>query len=212
MTQKSRNMRLIGIVALILGYSILANHTLQSEAHAALGALVAIAPILLTCVLIALRSKHRTLMLGALIILSPLFWLTWSHFKQHYDWIYWLEHESLQLVLLFMFARTLLSNRQPLCTQFAEMIHGQLSPELTSYTRKVTIAWAIFFTCIIVVSCWLFFFYPIGIWSIFSNFIYLPLVAIMFIAEYMVRIWTLPKKDQANIMDAVHAFMDKPSK
>ena len=212
MTLMSRNMRLVGIVALIFAYSIIANHTLQSETHAALGALVAIAPILLTCVLIALRSKQRALILVALVLISPLFWLTWSHFKQHYDWIYWLEHESLQLALLIMFARTLRSNRQPLCTQFAEMIHGQLSPELISYTRKVTIAWVIFFACVILVSCWLFFFYPIGTWSIFSNFIYLPLVALMFMIEYIVRIWALPKMDQSSIMDAIHAFMDKSEK
>jgi uncharacterized membrane protein len=212
MTLMSRNMRLVGIVALIFAYSIIANHTLQSDAHTALGALVAIAPILLTCVLIALRSKQRVLMLAALILISPLFWLTWSHFKLHYDWIYWLEHESLQLALLIMFARTLRSGRQPLCTQFAEMMHGQLSPELTNYTRKVTIAWVIFFASIIIVSCWLFFFYPIGTWSIFSNFIYLPLVGLMFMLEYIVRIRALPKMEQSNIMDAIHAFMDKPQK
>jgi uncharacterized membrane protein len=209
MNSKSLNLRLVGFLALILSYSLLAHYTLQSKTHATIGVMVALAPIVLTCFVLAYKAKHRILMLTLLLLASPLFWLIWSHFKQHYDWIYWLVHESLQFVLFIMFARTLMPDKQPLCSQFAQMVHGSLSPELVDYTRNVTIAWSLFFIIVMIISSWLFFFHPIKVWSIFSNFVYLPLVAMMFIIEYIVRFWVLPKKDRANIMHAVHAFMNK---
>jgi uncharacterized membrane protein len=209
MNKISHNMRLVGFVIIVLGYSLLANYTLQSKAHASIGVVVAITPIVLTLFALAFNAKRRFLMLSLLLLASPLLWLAWTYFKQHYDWIYWLVHESLQFVLFITFARTLKSNQQPLCTQFAQMVHGSLSPALIRYTRKVTVAWVLFFATVIIISSWLFFFYPIEIWSIFSNFVYLPLVAMMFIIEYLVRLRSLPKKDRTNMMDAIHAFMDK---
>lgn len=209
MIKITHNMRLVGVLVLILGYSLLANYTLQSSQHASIGVLIAMSPIILASFALAFKSKRRLLMLGLLLISTPLWWIVFTHFKQHYDWIYWLVHESLQLVLFITFARTLKSGQVPLCTQFAKMVHSTLSPEQISYTRKITIAWAIFFASVTILSSWLFFFYPIAIWSIFSNFVYLPLVGLMFIVEYSVRILVLPEKDQASIMDAIHAFMDK---
>lgn len=209
MIKITHNMRLVGVLVLILGYSSLANYTLQSRQHASIGVLIAMLPVIFACFALAYKAKQRILMLGLLLISAPLWWLVFTHFKQHYDWIYWLVHESLQLVLFVTFARTLKSDQQPLCTQFARMVHRTLSPAQISYTHKVTIAWAVFFASVTIISSWLFFFYPITIWSIFSNFIYLPLVGLMFIVEYLVRIWVLPEKDQASIMDAIHAFMDK---
>lgn len=209
MAQKNRNIHLIGFLLFILGYSLLANYTLQSKSYPAMGALVALVPIFLICLLLALRSKQRLLMLGLLILSSPLFWFAWEYFKLHYDWVYWLVHESVQLLLLITFARTLLPGQQSLCTQFAKMVHGSLSPKHTVYTRQVTIAWVLFFAAIILASNYLFFFYPIKTWSIFVNFAYLPLVTMMFVVEYMIRKWVLPEEDQTNIMEAVYAFMNK---
>lgn len=208
MSKISHNLRLVGFLAVVLCYSLVANYTLQTRTYASIGALVAIIPIVLTLIILVSKSKKRFLMLG-LLLACPLIWLAWTYLKQHYDWIYWLVHESLQFVLFFTFARTLRNDQQPLCTQFAQAAHGCLSPALISYTRKVTIAWALFFVIVSLVSSWLFFFYPINVWSIFSNFVYLPLVAIMFILEYLVRLWALPKKDRTNIMHAIHAYMDK---
>lgn len=209
MIKMSHNLRLVGFLLLILSYSLLANYTLQSRQHASIGVLIAMLPIAFTCFVLVYKAKRRLMILGLILITAPIWWIVFTHFKQHYDWIYWLTHESLQLALLITFTRTLRSGQQPLCTQFAEMVHNTLSPEQISYTRKVTVAWALFFASVAIISSWLFFFYPINIWSVFSNFIYLPLVGLMFIIEYIVRIWALPEKDSSSIMDAIHAFMDK---
>jgi uncharacterized membrane protein len=209
MKPTARSIRLLAVLAAVLGYSLLAHYTLQSKQNAAIGALVAIAPILLTCIVFTLQSKQRIYLLGALILVSPLFWLAWKFLVAHYDWVYWLVHESLQCVLLITFARTLRSNQQPLCTQFAKVVHGSLTPELAEYTRKITIAWTLFFVFVILISSYLFFSSTMEIWSTFANLFYLPLVALMFIAEFIVRKYALPDLERTNIMDAVHAFFDR---
>jgi uncharacterized membrane protein len=210
MKPAARSIRLLAVLAAIIGYSLLAHYTLQSKQNAAIGALVAISPILLTCIVLTLQSKQRVYLLGLLILVSPLFWLAWKFLVAHYDWIFWLAHESLQCVLLMTFARTLVRNQQPLCSQFAKVVHGSLTPELADYTRKVTIAWTLFFVSVILISSYLFFAGTMQAWSTFANLFYLPLVALMFIAEYIVRKHALPELERTNIMDAVHAFFDRP--
>jgi uncharacterized membrane protein len=210
MKPTARSMRLMALLVAILSYSLLAHYTLQSTQNASIGVLVAVAPILLTSILLTLRSKQRVYLLGLLLLASPLFWFAWKFLVAHYDWLYWMVHESLQCVLLMTFARTLAPHQQPLCSQFAELAHGPLTPELADYTRKVTVAWTLFFAGVILISSYLFFAYTTEIWSTFANLFYLPLVALMFIAEFTVRKRALPELERSHIMDAVHAFFDRP--
>jgi uncharacterized membrane protein len=200
-------MRGLVIAFAIIGYAILANHTNQSTQNTTLGALVALAPLLLTGIIMTWHATRRGLLISLLIVAATLAWLVWPMLELHYGWIYWLEHESLQWTLLLTFARTLRQQRQPLCTQFATIVHGELTPLYARYTYQVTVAWSAFFALMIIISTSLFFLQPIAIWSIFANFIFMPLVALMFIAEYAVRKIVRPELAQVSIMDAVRAFM-----
>ncbi|MEQ1667669.1 MAG: hypothetical protein ABL868_04360 [Sulfuriferula sp.] len=197
-----------GITAIIISYAILANYTNQSPHTGTLGVLVALAPIALAGLMLAWHAPRRYWMLGLMASsASILLWLTWPVLTQHYGWIYWLEHESLQSALLIMFARTLHASQQPLCTQFATIIHGELTPIHSRYTYQITVAWVLFFALMIAISTGLFFTQPVAIWSIFANFIFMPLVILMFIAEYGVRKLIHPALAEVSIMAAVHAFM-----
>lgn len=202
-----RTLRWTGIAAVIIGYAVLANYTNQSAQTGTLGALVALAPIALTTLVLAWRSAQRPLLLGLVALAGAALALAWPLLTQHYGWIYWLEHESVQWVLFLGFARTLRANHQPLCAQFAAAMHGPLTPEHARYAHQVTIAWTVFFAAMILTSTGLFFMQPIATWSIFANFIFLPLVVLMFIAEYAVRKLVLPELEHTGIMDAVHTFM-----
>ena len=48
---------------------------------------------------------------------------------------------------------------------------------------------------------------PMAIWSMFVNFIALPLVALMFLTEYAVRRCTLPDTDRRGILATVRVFL-----
>ncbi|MDR3390806.1 MAG: hypothetical protein P4L77_03640 [Sulfuriferula sp.] len=195
------------VAAIVIAYAVLANYTNQSAQTGALGALVALAPIVLTVLTLMWRSAQRRYLPLLAALATGAAWLAWPLLTRHYDWLYWLEHESLQWALLLTFARTLIAGRQPLCTQFAEILHGPLTPAHVRYAHRVTIAWTVFFALMILTSTGLFFLQPVAVWSIFANFVFLPLVVLMFIAEYAVRKRVLPAMPHSSIMDAVHAFM-----
>jgi uncharacterized membrane protein len=184
-----RVVRWLGIAALVIGYPLLAHYTNESAHSANLGALVAIAPVLLIALVLAWRSARRFVLLAALALSCVALWLGWS-----------------------AFARTLIAGQQPLCTRLAEAMQAPLTPQYESYTRQVTLAWSLFFAAMALASTLLFFLAPLAAWSVFANFLTLPLVALMFIVEYGVRRYRLPEMQHMHILDAVRAFRNTPAR
>ncbi len=209
MSPAARTLSGFGVAAAMFGYALLANYTNQSG-NAPLGVAVALAPLLLALLLFAGRSSHRLLMLSLITIAGTAAILAWPLLKRHYGWIYWMEHEALQLTLFATFARTLFAGRQPLCARYAEIMHGSLNEAHRRYARSVTVAWAVFFGIMIAVSTSLFFLFPLGIWSIFSNFVFLPLVALMFIAEFAIRKRVLTDVEHTGVMETVRTYRKMP--
>lgn len=201
-----RVLRWLGIAALVIGYPVLAHYTNETASNPNLGALVAIAPVVLIALILAWRSAQRIVMLGMLVLTCAALWFGWSTLEHHFGLVYWLQYMAMQLILFMTFARTLVAGRQPLCTRFAEAVHAPLTPQHENYARQVTVAWTLFFAAMALISTLLFFLAPLAVWSVFSNFMTLPLVALMFIAEYWVRRWLLPDTQNMRILDAVRAF------
>lgn len=201
-----RILRWLGIAVLAIGYPLLAHYTSKSAHDSNLGALVAIAPVAVFAFILAWRSNQRIVLLGALAVAGAALWAGWSTLEHHFGLVYWLQYMAVQLLLFMTFARTLVGGRQPLCTRLAEAVHAPLTPEHEIYARQVTIAWTLFFAGMGLVSTLLLFLTPLSTWSVFANFLTLPLVAVMFIAEYWVRRWMLPDTRNTRILDAVRAF------
>lgn len=206
-----RAVRWLGLAALLIGYPLLAHYTNESAHNENLGALVAMAPVLLLAGVLAWRSPRRAIMLVMLGLSCGALWAAWPALTRHVGLVYWLQNVAMQLILLMMFGRTLLAGRQPLCTGFAAVVHGPLTPRHESYARQVTLAWTLFFAVMALASTLLFFLAPLSVWSVFSNFLTLPLVALMFIAEYAVRWYVLPETRHTHILDAVRAFRNAPA-
>ena len=207
-----RIVRWLGIAALLIGYPLLAHYTNESAHGAKLGALVAIAPVLLIALVLAWRSPRRVIMLAALVLSCIVLWTVWPVLERHVGLVYWLQNMAMQLILFMTFARTLIAGRQPLCTRFAEALHAPMTPQHAIYTRQVTLAWSLFFAAMALVSTLLFFLAPLTTWSVFANFLTLPLVALMFIVEYGVRRHVLPEMKNMHILDAVRAFRNTPAR
>jgi uncharacterized membrane protein len=202
----------LGIAALVIGYPLLAHYTNESAHSGNLGALVAVAPVVLIALALAWRSPRRFTMLGVLALSCFALWNKWPALENHFGLVYWLQHVGMQLILFITFGRTLIAGRQPLCTRFARAVHVFVTPQHEIYTRQVTIAWTLFFVAMALVSTLLFFLAPLATWSIFANFLTLPLVALMFIAEYWIRRWVLPEMRHTHILDAVRAFRNTPAR
>ena len=198
----------ISIVLMFGFYVLLVHHINASGQTSTLGATLALIPILIIVTTFACKAKSRLIGISALLIFAVVAWLLWSFIKQHTGLMFWLLDVGLMLALLMTFAQTLLNGRKPLCVHFAEIINGgMLPPEHEIYARKVTLAWVIFFAVIIIISTVLFFLAPLPVWSFFVNFLTLPLVALMFAGEFLLRRRVLSDLPTNNVLDAVRVYM-----
>jgi uncharacterized membrane protein len=194
-------------IALVAAWALLAHYTNTNPRNQTLGTLVALLPIALAVIALAWNARRRGAMLllvagGAIVLM-----LAWSRLEPHFSWITWLEHAGTQLVLGLVFGRTLAAGREPMCSYFARLVHGSLNAELQGYTRRITIAWTIFFGLMAATSTVLFFAAPAPVWSAFVYFLTVPLTALMFIIEYGARRVALPDMEHVGILAAVNAVI-----
>jgi uncharacterized membrane protein len=203
-------LRWVGMAVLITGYSALAHYT-NVSAHK-LGPVTSLAPLMLLALTLAWHAQRRLYALCALGALCIALYFQRHAIEQHFGAIYWLQDTGLQLLLFATFGRTLLAGQKPLCVRFAEAAHSPLSARHETYARHVTVAWTLFFGAMALVSTLLFFAAPIPVWSAFANFLVLPLIALMFLTEYRLRLRLLPETQGARLLDGLRAFKDAQTK
>lgn len=92
------------------------------------------------------------------------------------------------LGLLALFVHTLRPGRTPVATVVAGLMGDELTAPVRRYTRKVTLAWAVFFALMTLETLALAVFAPLELWSLFAYVINYFLVALMFVGEYLVRL------------------------
>ncbi len=117
-----------------------------------------------------------------------------------------LSSATFNLFLLWLFGRTLLPGREPLISQISRHINGHLKPEIAAYTRRVTIAWCVFFTLQVVVSLLLYLFAPVAVWSFFINVMNVPLLVIMLVGEKTYRTARFPHHPKTSIAKAIEVY------
>ena len=95
---------------------------------------------------------------------------------------------AVNLALCGLFGRTLAAGREPMIARFARLERGaELPADLARYTRALTAAWTGFFAAMAAVSLGLALWGSVLAWSLFTNVINYALVALFFVAEYVVR-------------------------
>lgn len=197
----------VAVAGCIALYAVLMHRVNVAGQPGLLGALLAAAPLFLLA--LAILMNVRTRVAGGALFLSGTvaLWLAWPVVARHSGTLFWLQDIALLLGLLFVFGRTLLPGRKPLCVTFAEMMHGPLSPEHARYARRVTVAWAAFFAGLATISTLLFLLAPLAMWSLYANFMVLPLIGVMFIVEYRMRKRVLADAPHGRLLDAVNAYL-----
>lgn len=208
-----RAIRWLVIAVGCIAYPVLAHYSATAPVATtfpSLGVAVSLAPSLAILLWLAWRSPMRPALMLLCGVVGLLLWGFWGALERNFSWVYFLQHAGTYLMLAAAFGVTLGAGRQALCTRFAEMVHGDLAPEVVRYTRQVTLAWVGFFLAISVVSSALFFLTPIETWSVFANFLSFPLILLMFAVEYGVRLRKLPHQEKHSILDGVLAYWKTP--
>lgn len=197
--------------AVVIGWPLLVHELLASGRWPGLAVLAGLLPAALLAAVVVLNSRHRALGLAALALAALLAWTWRAALQGSFEWIYLVQHLGTQLFLCWLFGRTLLPGRQALITLLATRARGDLPPELLGYTRRVTLAWTLFFALIAILSLLLFMFAPLAVWSLFANVLTMPLVALMFVAEYAVRRVSHRHLPHVSIARSVQAFWNQQS-
>jgi len=189
----------------LAAYAVLAHLSNAAPGHGGLGALLSILPVGLAALALALKARRRALPLALLASVVIAIALAWPWLELHYSVLYVIQEAGLYGALAAVFARSLAPGREPLCAYFASRVHGPLGPELARYTRSVTLAWAWFFVALAATIVALFLLLPLPRWSVFTNFCALPLVGLMFAAEYAVRRHALPTLEHRGLLVTLRA-------
>ncbi len=91
------------------------------------------------------------------------------------------------LLVFSLFFRSLLPGNTPFVTAIAAQSRGELTEELSLYTRHVTIIWAIILGLLTIEAILFPWLVSDHIWSLFTNIINYVVIALMFVGEYIVR-------------------------
>lgn len=169
--------------------------------------MLALAPLLVAAALGLWRLPRRWLaaLLGA--GLAGVLVVSWPLLTARVALLYFVQHMGIYLLLASFFGRTLSGGGESLVTQMARRIHGGvLSTAQQRYTRKVTVAWTVFFVLMALTSAVLFAGASLPVWSTFANLLGGPLIGLMFVGELLVRRLVLPAEDRASLLETVRAW------
>jgi len=155
---------------------------------------------------ILVRSSNKPLWLVILLAAGMLVYLIEHQERLGLAAISGVTHAAAYLFLLWCFGRTLLRGREPLITRLARSMHGMLQPVMELFTRRVTIAWCVFFTAQLTVSALLVAFASLNTWSLFVNLLNPPLLALMFVGQWAYRTIRHPNFPRTSIWQMIQVF------
>lgn len=191
----------------VVGYEAGAHYAVTTPGLQGVGLALVVVPALAVVLGIAARSPRRAWLLPLVAVGTAALWLARGYLERHYEWGLYLEHVLFNGALGYCFGRTLARGREPLCSQFAAMARGgPLMPEIAAYTRRVTVAWTLFFAAVIGVSTLLFATASIETWSTFANYLTLPLAALFFVVEHAWRRFALPGVRSSGMLASIRAY------
>jgi uncharacterized membrane protein len=201
-----RRLQLAAIIAFVAAYAGLSHYSNSVAKTHDLGVGLALGPVLAVGLALIWRWTHLSAALLAAAGAAVLLRHYWPVLEKNFAVVYLLQEGGFYTLMAASFGQSLLGGRVALCTQLADKVHGPLTPQELRYTRQVTAAWALFFILIVVATAGLFRFAPLRIWSLFANFCVLPLIGLMFVAEYAVRRRVLPQTPRRGILAAVRVY------
>jgi uncharacterized membrane protein len=204
-----RRLQLAAIVVSLVAYAGLSHYSNSAAKTHDLGVGLALGPVLGVGFLLIWRWIHLGVALLTAAAVAMALRHYWPVLEKNYSLLYLVQEGGFYGLMAASFGLSLLGRREALCTQLADKVHGPLTPQEVRYTRRITAAWALFFILITAATFGLFVFAPLRIWSLFANFCVLPLIGLMFVAEYAVRRRALPQVPRRGILAAVRVYFAK---
>jgi len=210
-TGLGRHLRDASIVVVLIAYPICAHRVAAAPPTAHLGIVsFAVAPLAAALALVGWHAGWRLVTLLGAVAGAACLLLYSELIGRNLGLVYFIQATCTNAALAIVFGRSLVAGREPLCTRLARMVRGELDARVAHYTRQVTLAWTLFFVVQMTLSVLLYALAPIGVWSAFANLLMTPLVALMFVAEYAIRIRLFPDLPHKPMLEALRAYWSSP--
>ena len=188
------------------GYSLLVHFALSNNDAEPVRLVLLSLPLLALGCWVVIRSSNKPLWLLILLVAGAAAYLLERQDRLGLAAVYGVPHAAAYVFLLWFFGRTLLRGQEPLITRLARQVRGTLPPFMEAYTRRLTLAWCVFFIAQLVMSALLFKFASLDTWAVFINLLNFPLLALMFAGEYFYRVTRYRNYPHASIAQAIRAF------
>ncbi len=169
-------------------------------------AVVIIGPMLAVLAAYGWQHRQRTLGTAAGLLLAAVVWRAGTGRPIAAAPLYVIQHAAIHAALAFAFGLTLRRGHEPLITALARRVHGRLTPDMESYSRKVTVAWTIYFVAMALASIALFVLAPFDVWATFANVGTPVALALLFFGEHVLRYRLHPEFERASLGAAMRAF------
>jgi uncharacterized membrane protein len=205
-----RRLQLAAIIAFVVAYAGLSHYSNSVAKTHDLGVGLALGPVLAIGLALIWRWTHVLVAILAAAAAAVLLRHYWPLLERNFPLVYLLQEAGFYSLMAASFGLSLRRHETALCTRLADKVHGPLSAQEIRYTRQVTAAWTIFFVAITLVTIALFATAPLRVWSLFANFFAVPLMVLMFAAEYAVRRRVLPQVQGAGVLAAVRVYFASP--
>jgi uncharacterized membrane protein len=201
--------RTLGVASAGVAY-VAATHWLMTQAPASdWNAVVVVGPMLAFAAVVAARRGMRLLAGAATLATLALVAQAWRGGGLSPGSLYLAQHVTVHGLLAFAFGSTLQGGREPLITALARRVHVRFTAEMAAYSRKVTLAWTLYFVAMALVSIGLYAFAPFAAWAVFANLITPLAMLALFIGEYVLRYRLHPEFERATLSQAVHAYSQR---
>lgn len=194
------------VVLALVAYASIA-HYCNANRIRPLGTALALAPPLCVGLGLVWRYARRAIALASTLAAALLLYDVWPRLQQNFPVIYLVQDCAMYGLLGAGFARSLRPGDTALCTRLADQLHGPLTAAEVRYSRQVTVAWAIFFATLTLTILALYWLAPLEAWSLFANFAVIPLIALMFLVEYSIRLRVLPATDRRGVLAGLKVFL-----
>jgi len=198
--------RTVGVVVAGAAYVALSHWLMTSAPASAWNAVVLIAPMLGAAAVCAWQSAQRVLSLcaGAAIVVLGLRAAFGAPLPV--ESLYLAQHAGIHLLLALWFGSTLRRGARPLITRVAARVHREMTPQVHRYTRKLTLAWTIYFVGMAIASLLLYASAPFDVWAVFANLLTPLALGAMFGGEHFLRYRLHPEFERVSVMTAIRAY------
>ena len=198
----------LGLIAgLGLGYVFGSHWLMTRPGDSPWNVVGVLAPMLLAIALGAWRAGQHGLGALAALLVAGLCAQAVFGVQVSTQWLYLAQHVGVHLFLAVGFGSTLRAGQTSLITTMAARVHQNFTPAMALYTRKVTLAWTLYFVAMAVLSVALYRFASFEAWARFANLLTPLAVASMFGAEYLLRYHWHPEFERTSVADAIRSYL-----